>query len=165
MKKQLAVTILLLSMPLFYVSCVSSLLKESPPTFSQEIKYNEPAAPFARMNTSVFPSWKNSKTGNVISIISDCDPGSSLSLSNLHLILEDSLTQVLVLKEESTTLHDRPAYFKNITAQLDGHAIEVTSISFKRKNCGYVSSLSGKKDGLGQDKTVFDTFNKGLSFE
>lgn len=165
MKKQLVVTILLLSMPLFYVSCVSSLLKESPPTFSKEIKYIEPPAPFARMNTSVFPSWRNPKTGNVISIISDCDANSSLTLSNLHLILEDSLTQVQVIKEESTALQDRPAYFKNITARLDGHDIEVTSISFKRKSCGYVSSLSGKKDGLTQDQNIFGDFNRGLSFE
>ena len=165
MKKQLVATALLLFVPIFYVSCVSSILKDAPPTFSSEIKVTDPVAPFVKTKTSVFPSWKSSKSGNVISVVSDCDPNSNLTLQKLHQLVEDSLYNLAVLKEETQTFQGRPSFYKRVSGELDGRPIEVISISFKRKACGYVSSLSGKKETLEQDLKNFETFNNGLRFE
>ena len=164
MKKQLAITFLVITSPLLYVSCVSSILKDAPPTFSSEVKLTAPAMPFRPLKASVFPSWKSTKSGNVISIISDCEPNSSNTLSSLHHMVEDSLNAVSTIKEESVEFQNKPAVFKKINGELDGHAIEVQSISFKRKSCGYVSSLSGKKETLEQDKAFFEQFNTSLRF-
>lgn len=165
MKKQLAATIIIISIPFLFVSCVSSILKEKPPTFSTEIKIIDPAAPFVKTDTSVFPSWKNPKTGNVISIVSDCSDISSYKLSSLHQLIEEPLDEIKVIKEETSALQNRPALFRVINAQLDGRLIEVRSVSFKRKSCGYVASLSGKLNTLSADQIQFDKFLSGLKFE
>lgn len=165
MKRQLAATLIVFVAPFLFVACVSSILKEAPPTFSREINLKDPAAPFVRMKTSVFPSWKSKTSGNVISVVSDCDRNSPQALSQLHRIVEDSLTSIEVIAEEGAFLHEKPALSKNIKAELDGSPIEVLSLSFKRKSCGYVTSLSGKIGTLTQDRAVFDQFNQGLTFE
>lgn len=165
MKKQLVATVILIAIPFFFVSCVSSILKEKPPTFSNEIKLIAPQPPFVKTETSVFPSWKNTLTGNVISIVSDCNDGSSSKLTALHQLIEDSLEDIRVVKEETLALQNRPAHLKVVTAKLDGHPIEVRSISFKRKSCGYLASLSGKTNSLLKDTTQFEQFISGLVFE
>ena len=165
MKKQLVATLIVISTPFMFVSCVSSLLKDAPPTFSKEITLTPPPAPFQKMNTSVYPSWKNAKSGNVISIISDCAQDSSFKLSSLHQIIESSLDNVKVVQEETISLKGRTAFSRAISAHLDGLQIEVQSVTFKRKSCGYVASLSGKQGNLSSDKAHFDEFISGFSFE
>lgn len=165
MKKQLAATIIIASLPLLIISCVSSILKDAPPTFSKEIRLREPAKPFVKTDTSVYPSWKNSKSGNVISIVSDCDPNSSYSLTSLPTLVENPLTNVKVVKEVQFNLQDKPALRRLVTAMLDEHEIEVETVSFKRKLCSYVSSLSGKAGTLDTDRSQFENFNSGFSFE
>jgi DNA-binding transcriptional ArsR family regulator len=165
MKKHLALTLLIISAPLFIVSCVSSLLKDGPPTFSNEIKITSPQAPYNEMKTSVFPSWKNTKSGNVISIISDCNENSYYKLSNLHQLVEDSLESITLIKEEPLVLQNKPAASRHISALLDGHQIEVKTVSFKRKSCGYVTSLSGKTGQIAQDQNLFNQFISGFIFE
>ncbi len=165
MKKQLVATLFIIAVPFFFVSCVSSILKEKPPSFSTEIRLTAPKAPFAKTKTSVFPTWKNSQTGNVISIVSDCNDGATNKLSALHQLIEDSLEEIKILKEETMALQNRPALFKIVTASLDGQPIEVRSVSFKRKSCGYLASLSGKPNSLLKDTVHFDNFIQGLGFE
>jgi hypothetical protein len=165
MKKQLAASLLIVSLPFLFVSCVSSLLKENPPTFSQEISYTAPAAPFSKMSTPVFPSWKNNKTGNVITIVSDCNPGASFTLQGLHQMIEGSITQPQLIKEENIEFQNRPALTHRVSGQIDGLDIEVYSVSFIRRSCGYVSSLSGKKGSLDSDQQNFEQFIQGYSFE
>ena len=165
MKKQLVATFLIIAVPIFFVSCVSSLLKEKPPAFSNEIKLTPPKAPFVKTETSVFPSWKNPQTGNVLSIVSDCNEGATSKLSTLHQLIEDSLEDVKLMKEETIALQNRPALLKVVTANLDGHPIEVHSVSFRRKSCGYLASLSGKANSLFKDTVYFESFINGFGFE
>ena len=165
MKKQLVTTLLVCLFPILFTACVSSVLQGGPPTFSTEIKLLPPNAPFVATKSSVFPSWRNPKSGNVISIISDCDPNSAYSLSGLHHMVEDALTEVKIDTETNVTFQDKPAVQKKLVAELDGQPIEIRSISFRRKSCGYVSTLSGKVGTLDQDQDAFTKFNSGLKFE
>ncbi|MCC2679257.1 MAG: hypothetical protein K0R29_1833 [Pseudobdellovibrio sp.] len=165
MKKQLVTTILVALFPILFTACVSSMLQGSPPTFSKDVRLINPASPFVATKNSVFPSWKSSRTGNVITIISECDPNSSASLSVLHRMVEEPLSGIQILKEENVTFQNKPAVFKAVKAELDGQAIELQSLSFRRKSCGYVSTLSGKPGNLQQDENEFSRFNAGLQFE
>lgn len=165
MKKQLVATIIIIVIPFFFVSCVSSIFKDKPPTFSREIKLIEPMPPFIKTETSVYPSWKSTKSGNVIAIISDCNDVSSYKLSSLHQLIEDSLDDIKVLKEETISIQNRPTLLRVISAQLDGHPIEIESISFKKKSCGYVAYLSGKLNTLAADRLQFEQFINGFKFE
>jgi hypothetical protein len=165
MKKQLAATLLIIASPFLMVSCVSSILKEKAPTFSKDIQYKDPQNGFTKVNLSVYPAWKNSKTGNVISVVSDCSEENSISLTGLHQLITGSLEDAKTVKQENITFKDRPALVFVTEGSLDGQAITVRSMSFKRKNCGYVSSLSGKPASIEADLNSFNAFNESFSFE
>lgn len=165
MKKQLVATFFIILVPFIFVSCVSTLLKEKAPTFSNEISFKNPQSPFERQRTEVFPAWRNPQSGNVITIISDCQNAASSSLSSLHRLVENSLEKVAVNSEETIEFQGRPAISRAVQAELDGHRIELYSLSFKRVNCGYVSSLSGKPGSLDTDKKIYEQFLNGFSFE
>ena len=165
MKKQLAAFLFVILPPLFFVACVSSLLKEKAPTFSSEVKFVPPADPFIILNKSVFPSWKNRISGNVLSILSDCQPGNPSSFHDLHHMIEDSVDNPLVVSETSITFQKKPALQRIIHAELDGSLLEIKSLAFKRASCGYLVSLSGKPDQLKIDQLAFDLFLKSLSFK
>jgi|GEM_PF-5270249 len=165
MKKQLVATICIIFVPFLFASCVSSLLKDKPPSFSHEIKLVAPGKPFVKTDTSIYPSWKNTITGNVISVVSDCNENSTYKLSHLHQLLEDSLENIIVIKEESTLFQKKPALSRIIQAKLDEQPIEIYSVSFKRKSCGYIAAYSGKINGLEADKFQFEKFINDFGFE
>lgn len=164
MKKQLIATFIIMSFPFLIVSCVSSLLQEKAPTFSKSIQFTDPKDPFYRLNKSIYPAWKNKNTGAVISIISDCTDQTQ-SLMNLQQLILDSIEQPKIVKQEQITFQNKPANFVTATGQLEQNDIEVHSISFKRKGCGYVTSLSGKINSLQNDQKSFKDFNESFRFE
>lgn len=165
MKKQLAAFLFVVLSPLFFVACVSSILKEKAPTFSSEVSFVPPAEPFQVLNKSVFPSWKNRASGNVLSILSDCQPGNPASFHDLHNMIEDSVDSPFIVTETWITFQKKPALQRLIRAELDGSPLEVRSLAFKRLNCGYIISLSGKPEQLKVDQSAFDFFLKSLSFK
>lgn len=165
MKKQLVATLLIIASPFLMVSCVSSLLKEKAPTFSKDIQFKDPQFGFSKVNLSVYPAWKNSKSGNVISIISDCNENGVASLSSLHQLITGSIEDSKTIKQELLSFKDKPALLYLTEGSLDGQPIAIRSISFKRKDCGYVSSLSGKPNSLDSDLNAFNSFNESFSFE
>jgi len=165
MKKQLVATFSVIVIPFLFASCISTLLKETHPSFSKEISLTDPEKPFTKTDTSIFPSWKNTTTGNVISIISDCAENTSYKLSNLHQLIESGLDDIKLLKEESLTFQKKPALSRIVHAYLDGQPIEIQSVSFKRKSCGYVVTLSGKINNLSFDRPQFEHFINGFRFE
>lgn len=165
MKKQLAATLFIIASPFLMVSCVSSLLKEKAPTFSKDIQFKDPQAGFVKVNLSVYPAWKSSKTGNVISVISDCNENDVASLSSLHYLITSSIEEAKTTKQEPLTFKDKPALLYMTEGKLDGQDITIRSLSFKRKSCGYVSSLSGKPATIESDLNTFHSFNESFSFE
>lgn len=165
MKKQFSAALLIIISPILFVSCVSTLLKEKAPTFSTEVSYMAPTTPFISSNKSVFPSWKNKTTGNVLSIVSDCQPGNPITLAELQRMIEDSVENPNSIKETFITFQNRPALQRTLRGDLDQTPIEVHSMAFKRLNCGYVVSLSGHPDQVQQDQKSFDQFLQSLKFK
>lgn len=165
MKKHLALTLLIIFAPFLLISCVSSLLKEKEPTFSKDIVITEPNSAFTKLNKSVFPSWKNKQTGNVISVFSDCQSEGLRSLNELQKYIEDSIENSQRTKEVTTQFQGKTALLVYLKGELESNPIEVQSISFNKANCGYVVSLSGKPQQLKLDQTNFDQFLAGLKFK
>ena len=163
--KQLLASLILILAPFLLVSCVSSLLKENAPTFSDEVRFTAPKLPFIRLNKSVYPSWKNKQTGNVLSIFSDCQNGNSSSLSELQRIIEDSVENSKQVSENQIQYQNKPALQRTLSGEVENNTIQIKSMSFKRLNCGYVVSLSGKPEQLRLDNNAFDLFIKSLTFK
>ena len=165
MMKQLIATLILISAPFLLVSCVSSLLKEKAPTFSNEVNYTVPKSPFVRLTKSVYPSWKNKESGNVLSIFSDCQNGLTSSLSELQSIIEESVENSKRVSENFIQFQNKPALKRILNGELENNSIQIKSVSFKRLNCGYVVSLSGKPEQLQLDENTFELFIKSLTFK
>jgi hypothetical protein len=149
---------------LFLNSCLSSLLKEPAPTFSDEIQLPAVISEFTQQKTSTYPSWKNKKTSNVISVISECSDV-NLTLKSAHAMITNAVESETVLEEKKSKHKDLPAYFRKISGQIDGHDLEIQSLSFKYKNCFYVSSISGSKEKIAQDVNTWTTFNQSIEFK
>ncbi len=165
MKKQLVVAILISLSPIFIISCVSTMLQEKAPTFSSEVHFDSPAQPFTLLNKSIFPSWKNKKTGNVLTILSDCQTGNTASLNELQRLIEDSVENPSRLTESYISFQDKPALQRLLRADVDGSPLEIKSIAFKRLSCGYIVSLSGKPEKINLDRPSLDAFLKSLTFK
>lgn len=165
MKKHLLLTSIIILGPFLLISCVSSLLKEKAPTFSKDVSYQNPQGTFYRLEKSVFPSWKNKDTGNVISIFSDCQNETPKTLNDLQKYIEDSMENSKREKEALVQFQNRPALQLLVKGELESNPIAVQSISFIRSTCGYVVSLSGKPHQLKLDQTNYDHFLTSLSFK
>lgn len=165
MMKQLLATLILVLTPFLLASCVSSLLKEKPPTFSDEVTFTSPKTPFFRLTKSVYPSWKNKQTGNVLSIFSDCQTGMTSTLSELQRIIEDSVENSKRLAENQIQYQNKPALQRTLSGEVENNSIQIKSIAFKRLNCGYVVSLSGKPEQLHLDDNAFELFIQSLTFK
>lgn len=149
---------------LFLTSCLSSLLKEPAPTFSDEIQLPAVISEFTQQKTSTYPSWKNKKTSNVISVISECSD-SNLTLKSAHSMITNAVENETILDEKKTKHKDSLAYFRKISGLIEGHNLEIQSLSFKFKNCFYVSSLSGSKEKIALDLNAWTTFNQNIEFK
>ena len=145
-------------------SCVSQLFKEPNPTFSSDISYQAPDSPFFKIENSVFPSWKNKTTNNVISILSDCN-NQSQSLKQALTLISSSIDGATIKEEKKTTLKGKMALFQKNQGEIDGSEIIVHSISFKNNNCYFVSSISGAPDKINIDLKSWDKFNLSLEFK
>lgn len=168
MKKHFLILLFLTSSLIALTSCVSTLLQEKAPSFSKEITFTEPQntnASFKKIQKSIYPAWKNQVSGNVISIISDCNEINTLSFASMQQLFNDSIDQAKITKQVQIQFKNKPAHFMITSGQIDGQDIEIRSLTFKRKNCVYLSALSGKPQVIEQDQKSFDTFNENLIFE
>jgi hypothetical protein len=168
MKKHFLILLSISSILISLSSCVSTLLQEKAPSFSKEITFTEPQntnASFKKIQKSIYPAWKNQVSGNVISIISDCNETTPLSFSNMQQLFNDSIDQAKITKQIQIQFKNKLAHFMITSGQIDGQDIEIRSLTFKRKNCVYLSALSGKPIVIEQDQKSFDNFNQNLIFK
>lgn len=157
---QLGLFILTLSLS----SCVSSLFKEAPPSFSDQIILPILSAEFKSQNFSTYPTWKNKNTSNVISVVSECSD-QNVNLKTMHSFITNAIENENLIEEKKVSFKNRSGYFRKVTGLVDDHNIEVRSISFKNKNCIYLTSLSGAPEKIGSDLYTWDTFNQNIEFK
>ena len=145
--------------------CISSFFKEPAPTFSNDIIYADPKSNFVRLNSYIYPTWKNTKNGSVISLISDCTDN-LYDIKSIHTLINDSLDQFKVISEKMTQLEmGHPSYYRRLLGQIDSKSVEVQVYSFQHKKCNYLTSLSGDPKKISADLEAFQYFNKQLNFK
>ena len=145
--------------------CISSFFKEAAPTFSDNIIYADPKPNFIRLTSYIYPAWKNTKNGSVISLVSDCTEN-LYDLKTIHTLINDSLDQFKVIAEKMTQLETgHPSYYRRLQGQIDSKPVEVQVYSFQHKKCNYLTSLSGDPKKVSADLETFQIFNKQLSFK
>lgn len=144
--------------------CISNIFKEPKPTFSKDVVLPEFNSNFNQLRDNVYPAWKSKETGNVISMISDCNDG-NFTLKSIHSLMSDSLDNVKVVEEKSTTLNGRKSYSKTVRGEIEGKAIEIQSYSLQNNKCTYVTSLAGSPDKIKLNQEDFKKFLQKIDFK
>ncbi len=144
--------------------CISNIFKEPKPTFSKDVVMPEFNSDFNQLRDNVYPAWKSKTTGNVISMVSDCNDG-NFNLKSIHGLMSDSLDNVKVVEEKNATLNARKSYFKKVRGEIDGKAIEIQSYSVQHLKCTYVTSLAGSPQKIEQNQNDFKSFLQKIDFK
>lgn len=150
------------------VGCISNLLKEPAPTFSDQIILPNLPLEFVAQNTSTYPSWKNKSNSTVISVVSECTTSNGnqvASLKSAHSLITNAIENELVIEEKKMTIKNKASYFRKISGLVDGYPLEVLSASFVFENCVYVSSLSGTHEKINLDLNTWTNFNQNIEFK
>lgn len=151
-------------MLLLVSGCISNLFKEPKPTFSGDILLPALNTDFQKINDNVYPAWKNQDSGNVISVVSDCNEG-HFTLKSIHSLMSESLDNFKIIEEKSITTAGRKSVFKKINGQIEDKNVEIQSYSFADKKCLYVVSLAGKPEKIAQNITEFKNFVQKIEFK
>lgn len=161
MKNHILKLILFLISTLFS-SCISIGLNKSPEP-AKDIKFDNPKSPFESVKSKTGDKvWMSTNSGNSISYISDCSQQSDPSLNSLE---SDALSGVENLKIlESIDFNYNQRFAKSTIAQgtLDGIAIKIKIISFKKNNCNYNLLYTGVADKFDKEITYFDKFKESF---
>ncbi len=147
---------------LFLSGCISNILKEKIPTFSDEINFTPPAG-FKELK-SVYPSWKNANTQNVILIISNCDDG-KYSSNYAHMMISENVESPKIENSSVKPFNFPKQVTKRILGFVNEEPVEIQTLSFKHNNCVYITGLSGKPSAISKDVDHWKSFLKSIELK
>lgn len=102
--------------------------------------------------------WTHKKSGNSISLLSDCSTSYDPSLKQI----KNGITSgIYNLKNKSNiykTYNNRKALFSHLTGDVDGVTSEFELVIFKKNGCVYTITHVGTKASYKQTKEFFDKF-------
>lgn len=144
-------------------ACVSVNLGSRQAKRASGVNYSEPNKPFTKESRSdVDGAWKNSKNGNLISFLTDCQDESDPSLDS---IVQGTLTGVSALnieKKDSPTVQGREGRRILASGKVDGVPTQIDLLVFKRDSCIYILSYVGVQSAFAADHSQFDRFVNGF---
>lgn len=155
--KHLSIVIIVL----FITACVSVTLKTEPTKPAEGIAYQQPADPFENAGDKKYPSWIQKKTGNVISIFSECS-SQDVSLSQLQNDALAALDEAKIVREEKIKFENHDALKTWIEGKTNGIDSKLLVVNFKKSNCGYTISYGGRNKSFNKDLPAFDQFIASL---
>jgi len=145
------------------VSCVSVNLKPQSIKRSEGTKFTEPPPPFRVIeNPSVDFAWQSSKTGNTLAYASECHNRSEITLDMME---QESLAAIMnarIMDSQTMEYNDREA--KQIVAEgyVDGVAIKIAILLFKKNDCNYTLTFVGRKKHFDTEFNYFKKFKESF---
>lgn len=145
-------------------SCVSVSLQKNESQPAKDVIFSEPISPFAEMKlNSADKAWLSKITGNTISYISDCLKNSDPSLEQM---MNDSLSvldNLKVLDQQSKPFNSRSSFFFVAEGSVDGIAVKMKVIVFKKNNCNYTLTYAGVKKNFDGELGYFEKFQSSFT--
>lgn len=143
--------------------CVTVKLGSEGGKRADGVKVSEPSSPFVSDDRNeVDAAWKNVKTGNVISYISDCQDPTDPPLDQITNGVIGALSDLKVLEEQTTTVQEREGRRVHASGKVDGVPTEIDILAFKRNHCIYILSYVGVKKAFPEDRPAFAKFIDGF---
>ena len=156
----------IIALPLFYLylsSCVSVNLPSSSGTKSVAIELKAPAKPFIPIdNKGADKAWISQKNGNTISYLSDCGSPLDPPLQQIESDTLNFLENLKILSSETKTFNGRESLETTAQGNVDGVAVKMRVLTFKKNNCSYSLVYGGVKDKFSIELGDFDHFLQGF---
>lgn len=154
MKQLLSVLILFI-----FTGCVSVSLPSADLKRAKDVHFSEPKAPFKPLKESLADkAWISTATNNTISYLSNCNTNSDTSIEQMR---NDSITvldKVHIQEEKNIDYNGRVALLTNAIGEVDGIAVQIKILIFKKNNCSYTLTYSGTKKRFTKEGQFFDSF-------
>ena len=148
------------------VGCVSVNMKPEQATKSEGYSFANPGNNFEEWKTDLADhAWKSTKTGNMISVISECSKKKDPSLTSIEGEALQALTDVKVLSTEEKIFSGRGALQTTVQGKLDGIRMKMEVLSIKKNFCSYTFSYTGRDNQFEQEAAIFSQFLSGISIQ
>ena len=140
-------------------ACVSVNIGAKAPGKSKGVTYVAPTAPFESLSdTSADSAWQNKRNGNSISFYSSCNDPSDPPLEAVSKDLFNDMTELKVIRQESTPFNGRESLNMEVEGKIDGVDTRIRSLVFKKNDCIYTLSFIGLPKSFEQDRARFESF-------
>lgn len=134
-------------------------LKAPKTTKASGMKWQAPASPFqALSDSSVDVAWLSEKTGNTISVLSECQAPTDRSLETLQSESLSLLSKLEKIEEQSLDFNGRRALRTKARGEVDGIPVMISVVTLKKNGCNYSLSFTGVSRNHGQETEVFERF-------
>jgi hypothetical protein len=148
---------------IFLWGCVSVQLPSSKDLRSKNVQFKTPQAPFKDFATTQSDrAWISEKTGNTISFLSQCGNQNDPSIEQIENESLSSLSHLVGIKGENFYFNERNAKFRIHRVVLDGVAVQVALIIFKKNGCDYTLSYGGIEEKFKIEEQIFNQFTKNF---
>ena len=144
-------------------SCVSVELGPKHPARAVGVRYTPPPKPFTKASAdNVDEIWRNSKNGNAISFLSECNDPADPSLHGIEQGVLSGLYPYTYIAQDDITYESRAARRVQVKGIVDGVPSLVDLLVFKRNNCIYILSYVGLEQQHKRDQKSFEDFISGF---
>lgn len=145
---------------LILTSCVSvqlqkPLVLEKSKTYSLVV----PSVPFIRVDQEGMDQyWRNKHNGNALSLQTACSERYDPSFQDLTYQSVHGIEDTKKIIEDKFDYNDRVGLKSEYEGLVDGIAVAIKLVVFKKNNCSYVISYFGKKSSIKENDTHFIKF-------
>ena len=146
-----------------FCSCVSVGIDKPKVQHSSSVEFMAPSSPFEKFEAKNLDSaWKNSKNGNSISYLSDCNTENDPSHEAILDGIVASVPHKKVLSSEMIQFNNRKALQAKVSGSVDGVETLFEVLVLKKNNCIYVLTYVGLNDSFKRDLSTFEKFKEGF---
>lgn len=146
----------------FLTSCISVKVPLGPAEKAKDLKFQAPASPYFDLNseTSDF-SWISEKTGNTISVLSECKE-SKLTTKEVALDTARGIDNHKIIKSEPNAFQNFDGHRVMTTGLVDNSEVQMLIHTFRTSSCFVTLTYGGLKKNYSSEESVFDQFQSSL---
>ena len=149
---------------IFYLfGCVTIDVTGGKATPAKNIRFKPPILPFVLVPTKASDQlWVSSKTGNSISILSECGSTQDPSLEQLQTDAIGVLQDTEIQSTAVVPFNQREALSSVVSGKVDGVPVKMKVVSFKKNNCNYTLVYGSVNRNFDSEVAFFDRFFDGF---
>lgn len=144
---------------IYLSSCISIGFKKEEVLRDTNVLFQQPNSPFQEFEAMhLDKAWRNSKNGNSISYLSECNKASDPSLKVIHKGIVKGLDNAKTESMEFKKYNHRKALFSDVTGEVDGVESKMKIVILKKNSCLYILTYVALAKTFNEDANTFDQF-------